>query len=119
MVVEQRAIFVYEAARLAAIAAHAPIIPEVWDKREQAFKDQFYEVIKRQCGPNRKTSPKQLHEDWVMEYKRMGWEYGKKRDPLLKTHPDMVPYKELGQLERDKDDVFFALCEIARQWIRE
>jgi hypothetical protein len=29
----------------------------------------------------------------------------------------MVPYAELGQLERDKDDVFIALCEIARQWI--
>ena len=29
----------------------------------------------------------------------------------------MVPYGRLGQLERDKDDVFVALCEIARQWV--
>lgn len=29
----------------------------------------------------------------------------------------MVPYARLGQLERDKDAVFVALCEIARQWI--
>jgi len=28
-----------------------------------------------------------------------------------------VPYADLGQLERDKDAVFVALCEIARQWI--
>ena len=35
----------------------------------------------------------------------------------IKTHPDLVPYAQLGQLERDKDAVFVALCEIARQWI--
>ena len=27
--------------------------------------------------------------------------------------------REARQLERDKDDVFAALCEIARLWIRE
>jgi hypothetical protein len=30
----------------------------------------------------------------------------------------MVPYDDLGQLEKDKDSVFVALCEIARLWIR-
>jgi hypothetical protein len=115
---QRRAIFVYMAAREAAIGANAPIVPEIWDFRENAFKDQFYDVIERQCGGDRKVSPKELHENWVKEYERMGWRYGKQRSTVLKTHPDMVPYEELGQLERDKDDVFYALCEIARQWIR-
>ena len=38
-------------------------------------------------------------------------------DPKAKRHPDMVPYAELGQLERDKDAVFVALCEIARLYV--
>lgn len=114
---ERRAEFVYEAARLAAVAANAPIVPEPWADREQAFKDQFLDVIERQTGPNRKTSPAELHDDWVKAYEAMGWRYGAARDPDAKTHPDMVPYDQLGQLERDKDEVFVALCEIARQWI--
>lgn len=114
---ERRAEFVYEGARIAAIAANAPIIPEPWMWREKPFKDQFIEVIERQCGPDRKTSPEELHDDWVKAYEAMGWVYGEERDPVKKTHPDMVPYWELGQLERDKDAVFVALCEIARQWV--
>lgn len=47
----------------------------------------------------------------------MGWRYGPVRDREAKTHPDMVPYDELERRERDKDAVFVALCEIARQWI--
>lgn len=116
---ERRAEFVYNAARLAAIAADAPIIPELWADRESAFKTQFVDVIKKQCGPDRSADPEALHEEWVVAYAKMGWTYGEVRDPEKKTHPDMVPYWELGQLERDKDAVFVALCEIARQWIYE
>jgi hypothetical protein len=49
----------------------------------------------------------------------MGWVYGPERDPVAKTHPDLVEYAELPQLERDKDEIFAALCEIAWLWIRE
>jgi len=116
---ERRAIFVYEGARIAAIAALAPIVPETWFLRERPFRDQFLDVVERQCGPERSNSPEALHDDWVKAYEAMGWTYGEVRDTTAKTHPDMVPYWELGQLERDKDAVFVALCEIARQWIYE
>jgi len=114
---ERRAAFVYEAARLAAIAAQAPIIPEPWMEREQPFRDQFVKVIERQCGPQRSHSPEELHGSWMQAYFEMGWVYGEQRDPVKKTHPDLAPYAKLGTLERDKDAVFVALCEIARQWI--
>jgi len=114
---DRRAVFVYEGARLAAIAAKAPIIPERWTEREESFRKQFYDVIERQCGENRSMSPEELHGSWMQAYIEMGWVYGEERDAEKKTHPDMVPYAKLGQLERDKDAVFVALCEIARQWI--
>ncbi len=113
----RRAEFVYEGARLQAIAVDAPIVPEPWGDREQPFRDQFYRVIEMMCGPDRKSSPEELHDDWVRAYEAMGWVYGPERDREAKTHPDMVPFADLEQREQDKDAVFIALCEIARQWI--
>jgi len=114
---ERRAWFVYEAARLAAEAAGAPIVPVPWSDREREFRDQFVGVIKRQCGESRSRSAAELHGDWMQTYFDMGWAYGEKYDREKKTHPDLVPYAELDQKERDKDEVFIALCEIARRWI--
>jgi len=117
IVLSARARFVYEAARLAAEAAGAPIVPAPWDARESEFRAPFLEVIERQCGDQRSRSPEELHGSWMQAYFSMGWVYGPKYSREEKTHPDLVPYADLGQLERDKDAVFVALCEIARQWI--
>lgn len=119
MINRQRAWFVYEGARLQAMAVNAPIVPEAYEDREEAFRAQFEQVIERQCGPDRKSSPEELHDDWMRAYEVMGWVYGPVRDVIAKTHPDMVPFDELDPRERDKDAVFVALCEIARQWIHE
>ena len=113
----RRATFVYDAARLAAIAAGAPVIPVPWAEREEAFRNQFLDVIDRQCGEQRSQSPEELHGSWMEAYFAMGWVFGIEYSREAKTHPDLVPYAQLGQLERDKDAVFVALCEIARQWI--
>jgi len=115
--IERKAEFVYEAARLAASFAYAPIIPVPWSEREQEFKEQFLKVIERQCGEHHSHSPEELHGSWMQAYFAMGWVYGEKYDREKKVHPDLVPYRQLNQLEQDKDAVFVALCEIARKWI--
>ncbi len=114
---ERRAIFVYEAARLAADAAKAPVIPAMWAQREEPFQRQFLDVIARQCSDQRSRSPEELHDSWMQAYFSMGWVYGPKYDREKKVHPDLVSYADLGQLERDKDAVFIALCDIAWEWI--
>ena len=114
---ERRSEFVYNAARLAAIGSGAPIVPDLWKDRELPFKEQFLEVIERQCGEQRSKSPEELHGGWMQSYFDMGWVYGEEYNRENKIHPDLVPYDDLGQLEKDKDAVFVALCEIARQWI--
>lgn len=114
---ERRAVFVYEAARIQAEAMLAPIVPEAWAERDEAFHRQFVNVIAMMCGPDRKTSAEELHDDWVKAYEAMGWTFGLERDVERKTHPDMVPFDQLGELEQSKDAVFMALCEIARRWI--
>ncbi len=92
---ERRAEFVYNGARIAAMAAEAPIIPVIWAEREQAFKAQFLEVIERQCGPQRSGSPEELHGSWMQAYYEMGWVYGEEYDREAKIHPDLVPYAQL------------------------
>jgi len=114
---ERRAVFVYEAARLAAVAARAPIVPVPWGEREQEFRDQFLQVIERQCSSQRSSSPEELHGSWMQAYYTMGWVYGATYDREKRVHPDLVPYAELGQLERDKDAVFIALCDVAMKYI--
>jgi len=113
---ERRAKFVYEAARLAAAAANAPIVPEPWESRDEAFRAQMTAAVARQCGPMA-MSAEEAHGAWTQAYIDMGWCYGDIRDPKAKTHPDMVPYAQLGRRERDKDEVYVALCRIAAQWI--
>ena len=115
----RRAEFVYQAARLAALAAKTPIVPAPFYERELDFVNQFLDVIERQCGPNRSDSPEELHGSWMQAYFTNGWIYGDTYSPEARTHPDLVPYAQLGQLEQDKDSVFVALCNIARLWIRE
>jgi len=106
-----------DAIRERAIAVDAPVVPELWDERDEGFRTQFVEVIERQMGPMRSSSPAELHGGWVQSYIALGWTYGPERSVEAKTHPDMVPYDQLEQREQEKDEVFIALCEIARQWI--
>jgi hypothetical protein len=117
-VVLRQAVFIYDAARLAAIAAQAPIVPAPWAEREEDFRQQFLAVIERQMGPQRSNSPEELHGSWMQAYLTNGWVFGETYSREQRTHPDLVPYAQLGTLERDKDAVFVALCEIARLYVR-
>jgi len=109
----QRAIFVYEAARIEAKISGRRIVPEHWEKRDEAFKKQFIKVIERQCGNIKFESAGAAHDSWWREHERMGWKYGIKRDAERKIHPDMVPFNELPKDERDKDEIFIRLCAVA------
>lgn len=112
---ERRAWFVYEAARIENKSAKRPINPESWKKRDLKFRKNMIMAVNKQCGKGRLTSPKELHDEWVKAYEKMGWRYGRKRNVKSKTHPDMVPFYKLGRKEQEKDWVFFMLCEIARR----
>lgn len=110
---ERGAGFVYDAAGLAARAAGAPVVPVPRAGREDPFRLRFVEITERRCGGRRSAPPGELHGGWV----RAGWTYGGQYGRESKTRPGFVPYARLGRLERDKNAVFVALCEIAGQWI--
>ena len=49
------------------------------------------------------TMAKVEHLRWSWEKRLNGWTYGKVRDERFRTHPDLIPYSDLGEAEKAKD----------------
>lgn len=43
------------------------------------------------------------HDIWAQQRIVDGWTYGPKRDDLSKKHPDLVPYSDLPESEKEYD----------------
>lgn len=46
---------------------------------------------------------KNVHEVWAKSRIDQGWTYGVQRDDVQKTHPCLVPYEQLPEVEKDYD----------------
>ena len=49
------------------------------------------------------------HDQWMEQKKRDGWVHGPVKDPKKKTHPMMVDYDALPDMEKRKDALFKAV----------
>ena len=49
------------------------------------------------------------HESWMEGMIHCGWVYGPVKDADKKTHPCIVPYEELPEVDRKKDALFAAI----------
>lgn len=43
------------------------------------------------------------HDVWAQRRLTQGWTYGSKRDDTAKKHPDLVPYADLPDSEKEYD----------------
>ena len=43
------------------------------------------------------------HNHWARQRIDAGWSYGAQRDDALKTHPDLLPYEEISESEKEYD----------------
>lgn len=43
------------------------------------------------------------HDHWARKRIEEGWRYGRLRDDTNKLHPDLVPYEELSESEKEYD----------------
>lgn len=57
---------------------------------------------------NRDATPAAMHQEWVNNKAADGWRFGEKKDAEAKTHPCMVAYEQLPQVQRVKDALFQA-----------
>ena len=44
-----------------------------------------------------------IHDHWALQRVAEGWQWGPARDDEAKTHPDLVPYEELEDSEKEYD----------------
>ncbi len=60
---------------------------------------------------NPDATPELQHEAWSKSKIENGWVYGKKKNEEKKTHNCLVPYSELPEFQRIKDQLFQAVCD--------
>ena len=44
-----------------------------------------------------------IHEHWAQHRLGEGWRYGAKRDDVRKEHPDLIPYADLPESDKEYD----------------
>lgn len=59
---------------------------------------------------------KNVHDVWAQNRIEQGWTYGEERNDALKTHPCLIPYEELPEVEKayDRDTAFGTLKLITK-----
>lgn len=55
------------------------------------------------------TTPEESHNLWWKRKYAEGWTYGPAKNVEEKTHPCMVPYSELDETQKRKDEFFVAM----------
>lgn len=63
-----------------------------------------------EIAAGRITRADQSHESWMAQKLADGWVYGEVKDAEAKTHPCLVPYEQLSEHDRAKDDLFYAIA---------
>lgn len=60
------------------------------------------------------TTPERSHQNWCDFKISNGWTVGPVKDETLKQHPLLVPYSELPESARVKDELFVAVVDALR-----
>ena len=81
-----------------------------WSRAPKWMRDASHEAVVWRLN-NPKAPSSAQHEQWLDQKKAAGWKYGKTKNGAKKTHPMMVPYSDLPEVERRKDAMVGALID--------
>lgn len=62
---------------------------------------------------NPETTPEESHLGWLEKKMEDGWRYGEVKDVGAKTHPCMMEYVQLPDMQRAKDTIFGCVARIS------
>ena len=79
-----------------------------WESAPDWQKKSAMQGVKFYIG-NSKATPEQMHESWSKAKVEDGWVYGEVKDAEAKTHPCLLPYKQLPTTQQIKDSLFIAV----------
>jgi hypothetical protein len=80
-----------------------------WEQAPGWQKKSYIEGVKQRAD-HAAIAPAQMHTLWMKSKEADGWVYGETKDTVKKTHPCMVPYKELPVEQQVKDHLFLAIA---------
>lgn len=81
-------------------------VSDPWWAAKDADKAEFTGAVREVLGG---LTPRELHGRWMAYKLGQGWRKGPRVDHVEKTHPYLVPWKELTPRQRDKDRAFCAI----------
>lgn len=70
-------------------------VPQPMDTSDVQLPEELNELVERMA--------KNVHEVWAQSRIEQGWVYGQERSDALKTHPCLVPYEDLPEIEKAYD----------------
>jgi len=70
-------------------------------------------VIYRIAHPE--STPRAMHANWSQLRIDCGWKYGPEKNIEKKEHPCLVPYAELPEAQRVKDNLFMAVVDVSAE----
>jgi hypothetical protein len=85
-----------------------------WDEApEYQVRENVASVAAALADPER--TPEQNHQGWYERLIADGWRHGSIKDEVAKTHPDLVPFDQLPEHEKQKDRLFMAIVRALAQ----
>ena len=70
-------------------------VPQPMDTSDVQLPEELNVLVERMA--------KNVHEVWAQSRMEQGWTYGAERSDALKTHPCLIPYEELPEVEKAYD----------------
>jgi hypothetical protein len=97
---------VHETMRAYQHALHEAVAPP-WDESDRIQASTREAVELALTNP----TPGAQHEAWCIAKRRDGWHHGPTKDAALKTHPSLVPFEDLSETEKLKDELLIAVVQ--------
>jgi len=89
---------------------------EPWETAQRWQKDSAIEGVHNALTG---ASPEQSHENWMKAKIQAGWTWGVVKDPDAKTHPALLPYAQLPDDVKLKDEIFITIVSIMKGYLRD
>ena len=70
-------------------------------------------VIKALENPN--LTAKEMHDEWMNNKIEDGWKFGDVKDAELKTHPLIIDFELMNDVDKMKDQNFIDVCNKYRE----
>lgn len=106
-VIEIAARAAHEANRAYCLSMGDTSVP-TWEHTSEHAKESLREGVQ---GVIRGATPEQSHEGWMLFKLNAGWRHGPVKDAFAKTHPCLVPYDQLPEEQRAKDELFIGIVK--------